>query len=417
MSEPTRAEPLRLFQGYGIELEYMIVRRDGLQVLPVCDEVLKAVAGSYVSDIEDGPIAWSNEIVLHVIELKTNGPAPSLAGRAEAFQANVRRIDELLAPLGGRLLGTAMHPFMDPATEKRLWPHESSPVYEAYDRIHGCGGHGWANLQSQHVNLPFSGDEEFGRLHAAIRAVLPLLPALAAASPMMDGRLTGLLDSRLEVYRTNQRKTPLAAARVIPERAWTRAEYDERILAPLYAQIAPYDPEGTLRHEFLNSRGAIARFDRDAIEIRVLDVQECPVADLGIALLVSETVRALAEERWAALEALQALDVEPLADLFIGSIRDAERTTVSDAALLAVLGLPATPTPAAEVWRHLAAEVLSDADAGVAAPRAAVEAILEHGTLARRMSTALGQEPGHARVMAVYGELADCLHDGRMFRV
>jgi hypothetical protein len=31
-----------------------------------------------------------------------------------------------------------------------------------------------------------------------------------------------------------------------------------------------------LRHEWVNARGAIARFDRSAIEIRVLDVAECP---------------------------------------------------------------------------------------------------------------------------------------------
>jgi hypothetical protein len=28
------------------------------------------------------------------------------------------------------------------------------------------------------------------------------------------------------------------------------------VLAPMYAEIAPYDPAGTLRHEWLNSRGA-----------------------------------------------------------------------------------------------------------------------------------------------------------------
>ena len=50
-------------------------------------------------------------------------------------------------------------------------------MYEAYDRIFDCRGHGWANLQAVHLNLPFSGDEEFGRLHAAIRLVLPIMPA------------------------------------------------------------------------------------------------------------------------------------------------------------------------------------------------------------------------------------------------
>jgi len=54
------------------------------------------------------------------------------------------------------------------------------------------------------------------------------------------------------------------------------------ILAPLYAEMHPLDPEGILCHEWLNSRGAIARFDRNAVEIRLVDVQECPLADLAI---------------------------------------------------------------------------------------------------------------------------------------
>src|SRR5690606_3311880 len=100
-----------------------------------------------------------------------------------------------LAPLGGRLMPSAMHPWMDPLTQTRLWPHENSPVYEAFNRIFGCQGHGWSNLQSMHINLPFEGDEEFGRLHAGIRLILPILPALAASSPFVEGRATGLMDN------------------------------------------------------------------------------------------------------------------------------------------------------------------------------------------------------------------------------
>ncbi|MFH0793725.1 MAG: glutamate--cysteine ligase, partial [bacterium] len=58
----------------------MIVNRETLDVLPVTDEVLRAVSGRYESEVEQGALAWSNELVLHVIELKTNGPAKSLKG-------------------------------------------------------------------------------------------------------------------------------------------------------------------------------------------------------------------------------------------------------------------------------------------------------------------------------------------------
>src|SRR5678809_520166 len=90
---------------------------------------------------------------------------------------------------------------MNPERETRLWPHEDNEIYEAFDRVFGCTGHGWSNLQCTHLNLPFAGDAEFARLHAAIRLVLPIIPALAASSPILDSRLTGLMDTRLHCYR------------------------------------------------------------------------------------------------------------------------------------------------------------------------------------------------------------------------
>ncbi|MDH4064006.1 MAG: glutamate-cysteine ligase family protein, partial [Acidobacteriota bacterium] len=160
--------PLRLFEGIGVELEYMIVDRATLEVKPVADELLKAVSGHYDTEVARGPISWSNELALHVIELKTTEPVPTLDGVGALFQEQVAEIERQLAPLGARLLPTGMHPWMDPHTELRLWPHEHDEIYGAFNRIFDCRGHGWANLQSVHLNLPFANDEEFARLHAAI---------------------------------------------------------------------------------------------------------------------------------------------------------------------------------------------------------------------------------------------------------
>ena len=43
-------EGLHLFEGYGIELEYMIVDRESLAVRPIADRVLEAAAGSILAD-------------------------------------------------------------------------------------------------------------------------------------------------------------------------------------------------------------------------------------------------------------------------------------------------------------------------------------------------------------------------------
>ena len=406
---------LHLFEGYGVELEYAIVDRESLAVRPIADELLAAAAGRPTSDFEDGPVGWSNELVLHVVELKTLSPQPSLEGWAERFSTQVARIGELLAPLGARLLPGGMHPTMDPARETRLWPHENGEIYAAYDRIFDCRRHGWANLQSTHLNLPFADDDEFGRLHAAVRALMPLLPALAASSPVMDGALTGFADSRLHVYSTHQARIPAAMGAVVPEPVWTRSDYEERIFLPMYRAIAPLDPDGVLQQPFLNARGAIARFERGSIEVRLLDVQETPRADLAIVLLVAALARALVEERWSGIEELRELDTERLAAVLRLTIGDAERARVEDPALLAVLGRR-SPLAAGELWRELHRE-LAGTDAAWRELGPTLDQLLEAGTLSSRLVAALGERPVRGRLEAVWSELADCLEGDRLFRV
>lgn len=400
-----------LFEVFGVELEYMIVDAETLDVRPICDELLKSVAGEYVSDVKRDDIAWSNELALHVVELKTNGPTHCLDHLAGRFQQEVDEIQSRLGSLRARLLPTAMHPWMAPDEEMRLWPHEYSPVYEAYNRIFDCRGHGWANLQSVHLNYPFANDDEFAALHAAIRLVLPLLPALAASSPVCDGRITGLADTRLDVYRTNSAKIPEVTGLVIPEPVTSQKEYEEQIFQPMYRAIAPFDPERLLQDEFLNARGAIARFDRGSIEIRLLDIQECPANDLAIAQSVTALVKALAENHWSALKDQLAFSTEKLAELFSRTTRDAERTIVSDGEYCRLFGIPQAEITAGEFWKVLIPQLeLPDP------PRTKMEELLELGTLSTRIRQSLSANPNRQELQQVYRTLADCLSRAETFQ-
>jgi hypothetical protein len=355
--------------------------------------------------------------VLHVIELKTPAPVPTLSGLADAFQAAIAEVQAALAGLGGRLLPTAMHPWFEPEAETHLWPHEGKEIYRAFDRIFGCRGHGWSNLQSTHLNLPFAGDEEFGRLHAAIRLVLPILPALAASSPVVEGRPTGLADSRLEAYRTSSRRFASITGRVIPEPVYTRAAYEAEILAPIYRDLAPLDPEGALRHDFSNARGAIARFGRGSIEIRLIDSQEAPRADLAVLAAVAGALRLLVAERWSSRDEQAAWPVDRLAALLGRTLADAERTPIGDPAYLAAFGFPGPPpVPAGELWRHLASEATAAGTLDAAAFGTDLALILDQGPLARRILRATGPTPSHTKLRDIYTRLADCLQEGEMFR-
>ncbi len=412
-----RRPRLGLFEGYGIELEYMIVDRETFEVRPITDEVMKAVTGSYQSDWEDGAIGWSNELVLHVIELKTNGPADRLEGCAARFQRSLAKVNRILEGMGARLLGTAMHPWMDPWREMRLWPHEYNRIYESYNRIFDCRGHGWANLQSMHINLPFADDRQFGKLHAAIRLVLPLLPALAASSPYAEGKDTGYLDSRMDTYRTNSKKLPSMTGRVIPERLFTRREYEREILHRIWDDLSPWDPDQVLRGEFANARGAIARWDRWAIEIRVIDIQECPRADLAIAALVRSVLQALCEGRLANQEEQRAMPEDQLHPLLLACIQEGDGARIYDERYLELLGSEALPgVTARDLWCELAERHLAGKRGIAREWSEPLRVYADHGCLARRIRTAVGRSPSRKRLRSVYGRLADCLARGEIFQ-
>jgi len=425
MSDPSTTDsPLPLFQGYGVELEYIIADALTLQPVPISDELLRDAAGTpeYVGDTERGDFGWSNELTAHLIELKTNGPAAKLEGLSTGFHQQVRHAGHLLAKRGARLLPGAMHPLLNPATDTRLWAHEYSAVYEAFNRIFGCKGHGWSNLQSTHINLPFANDDEFGRLHAAIRLVLPIIPALAAASPVVEGAFSGHLDTRLHVYRSHTGRIPATIGAVIPEPVFTKRDYDEQIMARMFRHIAPFDAEGVLQHEFLNARGAIGRWSRNAIEIRVVDIAECPAADMAVVRMIVAAVRALVEERWAPFAHQCAWQVGPLEDIFVRAIDSADEATIDDPAYLRMFGLaPGDPITAGELWMHLADELDPCAEGTDASETGcALDLILEQGPLARRLLRALnhpppGQAIAREMIVELWTELAGCLDANRPF--
>jgi glutamate---cysteine ligase / carboxylate-amine ligase len=409
----TRPPPWSLFQVFGVELEYMIVDRKTLAVRPIADLLLRDAASSaaWVEDVERGPIAWSNEIVAHLVELKTNGPAPSLAGLDALFHADVLEANRLLERHGAMLLGTGAHPFMDPAVDTRIWAHGGSEIYDTYDRIFGCSGHGWSNLQSTHLNLPFANDEEFGRLHAAIRLVLPIIPALAASSPFLDGRFAGHLDARLETYRHNQARIPSLTGMVIPERLFSESDY-RGLFDRIAADIAPHDPDGVLDPLFLNSRGAIARFDRNAIEIRTIDIQECPAADLGVIAAVVSLLRRLVAEENAPWRVQQEWPEDLLASILLDVVRDGEEARILDADYLRMLGIRARSLTAGELWRQTCETARDDFDEPT---RAVIGRILAGGPLARRLLRSVGPAPQRRTLTAACNELSACLAANRMF--
>ena len=390
-----------LFERYGIELEYMICDKKTLDVLPIADQLMYSVAGSYCNEWDAGAVSYSNELALHVIELKTSSPVSDLDAAARDFQGHVQKLNSVLDQCGAMLLPTGMHPWMDPFKELRLWTHGQNTIYEAYHRIFDCRGHGWANLQSAHLNLSFSSDEELKALHSAVRWLLPIMPALSASSPLADGKPTGFLDTRLETYRYNQKRIPSICGQVIPEPIASADEYYEKILRPMWMDISPHDPEKILQEEWLNSRGAIVRFDRSAVEVRVLDTQECPAMDIAVAQAIVHALKGLAAKVLRGELAYDLIPTNELAALLFRTVRYGDDALIDHPQYLSLFGC-SRPLSALGLWGEIT-KSQNNAD---------VHRLLQRGLLAKRILKGAQNREAQG---TVYRALSGCLQNGTVF--
>ncbi|MBL7480872.1 carboxylate-amine ligase [Legionella bononiensis] len=400
-----------IFSVLGIEIEYMLVDRDNLNIQPKSDLILSALAGHQADEVELGDIAISNELVMHVLELKNNGPRAVDAPVTEQFHKTIRELQPLLEQHNLLLLPTGAHPWMNPHTETVRWPHGNREIYKQFDAIFDCKGHGWSNLQSMHVNLPYANQEEFYQLHNVIRLILPLLPAIAASTPILDGHATGLLDSRLYFYSRNQQRIPSICGDVIPEFISSEEEYQQKILNPMYQDISPYDPAGILQYQWLNSRAAIPKFNSKAIEIRILDSQECVEADIAIAHAIHAVLKNWQSSSHYYLD--NPCDTSRLKHIFDKAIEQGFNTQVEDMELLKQWQLPARSMKLNEVWSMLIEQVSSEL---TAKQQSALELILSQGNLSQRILNAVSKDNDKDSLKRIYRQLADCLLSNQPFR-
>ncbi|WKV12323.1 carboxylate-amine ligase [Marivirga harenae] len=399
-----------LFECIGIELEYMIVNRKTLMPAPISDQLIIKKIGQITDELENGNISWSNELVLHVLELKTTKPMPGLEGLSDDFHENINEINGILAEMDCQLMPTAMHPLMNPLTDVKLWPHERNEIYSRYNEIFNCKGHGWGNLQSMHINFPFANDKEFYSLHEAIRHIMPLIPALTASSPIFEGNGSDILDNRLAFYEKNQKKIPSITGKVIPESVANKSEYEEVIFKKIFQDIAPYDKDKSLQYEWLNSRGAIARFDRNAIEIRIIDLQECPAADIAIAEFIVQALKYIIPK----LDDFNPIDEFQLYDIYRLALEKGAKSTVSNQNYLQLFGLENESSISIEqIWRSILKHVYLSED-----KKQIIEYILDNGNLSQRILSNLKKENwSEKNIKSEYELLVNCLKENKLYEL
>ncbi len=102
------------------------------------------------------------------------------------------------------------------------------------------------------------------------------------------------MDNRLQFYKVNQKEIPSITADVVPEYATSFSRYKHDVIVQYSEDLAQAGAGKTiLWREWVNSRGVIFRFDRSALEVRVMDEQECIKSDVALSCFIRAALRGL----------------------------------------------------------------------------------------------------------------------------
>ncbi|MCW3983480.1 MAG: glutamate-cysteine ligase family protein [Candidatus Bathyarchaeota archaeon] len=280
----------------GPEHEFALVNPD-LQVLPIADKIIKGYCGRMLNFIELPEFTFGKELQLHVMEIKANEPFQSPSEFEETIQSAVSTLNGIVQKHGAMLLGTGMHPLLQ-LQDTAIWPHYHRKIYDAYGKIFNLNQHGWLNIQSFHLNLPYQKETDAIQIHNQLANLCAYLPAVAASSPIFEGKAGPDLDNRLQFYKANQKEVPSVAGDIIPDYVSSIGQYKRDVIGRYSKDLAAAGADETLlNREWVNSRGVIFRFDRSALEVRVMDEQECIKMDVAFACFIRATLRGLIAEK------------------------------------------------------------------------------------------------------------------------
>ncbi len=282
---------------FGPEHEYSIVNNE-LKAMPIADKIMKDFHGRIVNSVELPGFTFAKELQLHVMEIKPNQPFKLPLDFEETMQEAVITMNDFLQrKYKANLLGTGMHPLLK-LEETGVWPHRHRKIYQAYSKMFNLKRHGWLNIQSYQLNLPYANEDDGIAMHNMLANILAYLPAVAASSPIFEGKLGKDVDNRLRFYMENQREIPSVTGNVVPEYVKSFEQYEKKIIGGYSADMARAGGnELLLGQEWVNSRGVIFRFDRRALEIRVMDEQECIKSDVALSCFIRAVLRGLMKEK------------------------------------------------------------------------------------------------------------------------
>jgi carboxylate-amine ligase len=255
----------------GIEEEFALVDPDTLLLVPRFEELRDAAATDPVLSA-----AVAGELISSEIEIRSGAGVDVDAARARQAEAR-RRLFALARDHGIALGATGTHPLSD-------YREQHIIDTEHYRRVEdGLKYVAWRNNTfSVHVHVGVRGADRAIRVCDRLRPILPLLLAVTANSPFVDGRDSGLHSARSQIFT---KSFPRCG---IPDsfgswRAW--ADYVELLVrtasivefTQLWWSVRPHHGFGT-------------------VEVRICDAQMTAEEADAVCALIVACVRRAAEE-------------------------------------------------------------------------------------------------------------------------
>jgi len=255
----------------GIEEEFALVDPDTLQLVPRFTELRDAAADDPLLSV-----AIAGELISSEIEIRSG--AGSDVDDARARQSEARRRLFGLAREHSILLGaTGTHPLSDYRDQHII-------DTEHYRRVEdGLKYVAWRNNTfSVHVHVGVRGADRAVRVCDRLRPILPLLLAVSANSPFVDGRDSGLHSARSQIFTKSFPRCGIPDA-FGSWRAW--ADYVELLVrttsivefTQLWWSVRPHHAFGT-------------------VEVRICDAQMTAEEADGLTALITACVRRAAAE-------------------------------------------------------------------------------------------------------------------------
>jgi carboxylate-amine ligase len=173
----------------GIEEEFALLDPDGLGLVQRFEELQAAAATDQVL-----ASSIAGELISSEIEIRS-GRSDDLAAAIVAQRDCRRRLFSLAADRGVALGATGTHPWADYREQHIIDTDHYRRVEEGLKYV------AWRNNAfSMHVHVGIRGAERAVQICDRLRPVLPLLLAISANSPFLDGRDSGLHSARTQIF-------------------------------------------------------------------------------------------------------------------------------------------------------------------------------------------------------------------------